>query len=53
MVGCWVTWWILFGSMMGLVYRVESAGLHGGVCWVISVGCWVTWWSVVVHGGKC
>ncbi len=29
---------------------VESAGLHGGECWVISVRCWVTWWEVELHG---
>ncbi len=31
---CWVTWWVLFGSMIVLVYRVESARLHGGYCLV-------------------
>ncbi len=38
MVGCWVTWWVLFDSIVG------SVGLHGG-------DCWVTWWGVLHYIG--
>ncbi len=55
MLEYWVSWWTLFGSTMGMLgYMVESAGLHGGECWV-------TWWGVLgymvesagLHGGEC
>ncbi len=61
-VGCRVTWWVLFSSIMG------SVGLHSGECLVkwwgvlgYVVGYCVTWWrllsfmveSVGLHGGEC